>query len=97
LKIGVRPLDALVAHIESLAAGDAMVGGAPHAHHVEMPGIPGYDGCGNCLDSPLSYINFNGGVYPCPGMYKSPWALGNVRTASFLDISRESGGAAGVA
>lgn len=90
LKVEQHRLAELVDHIEQLARQDPFVGGAPHARQPRFPGIPGYDGCGNCLDSPLSYINYNGMMYPCPAMYKPQWALGSVRQQGFTQIWRDS-------
>lgn len=90
LKVERHRLAELVDHIERLARQDPFVGGAPHARQPHFPGIPGYDGCGNCLDSPLSYINYNGMMYPCPAMYKPQWALGSVRHQGFTRIWRDS-------
>lgn len=86
LKVEQHRLTELVDHIERLARQDPFVGGAPHARHPTFPGIPEYDGCGNCLDSPLSYVNYNGMMYPCPAMYKPQWALGSVRQRGFTEI-----------
>lgn len=90
LKVERNRLAELVDHIERLSEQDPFVGGAPHARQPKFPGIPGYDGCGNCLDSPLSYINYNGMMYPCPAMYKPQWALGSVRRQGFTAIWRDS-------
>lgn len=90
LKLANDRLKSVIEYVEELSAIDPFVGGAPHAQRAQFPGIPDYDGCGNCLDSPLSYINYNGSMYPCAGMYKSKWTLGNVRERSFSDIWRNS-------
>jgi len=90
LKVQQEQLEGLVSYIEELSRQDSLVGGAPHARHPFFPGIPDYDGCGNCLDSPLSYINYNGAMYPCPSMYKSKWSLGSVRREGFTEIWRNS-------
>lgn len=90
LKLANDRLRSVIEYVEELAAADPFVGGAPHAQRARFPGIPDYDGCGNCLDSPLSYINYNGSMYPCAGMYKPKWALGSVRDRSFSDIWRGS-------
>jgi MoaA/NifB/PqqE/SkfB family radical SAM enzyme len=90
LKVRDEPLNDLVAYIEALSRLDPLVGGAPQARHPSFPGLPGYDGCGNCFDSPLSYINYNGDMFPCPSMYKPEYSLGSVRQHGFAQIWRSS-------
>lgn len=90
LKAANSQLDEVVDHVRRRMETDSFISGVPHTGRRRYPGLPGYDGCGNCLNSVSAYIGYDGSVYPCTMMYRSQWATGSVRESSVIDLWRGS-------